>query len=245
MDYGSLIALGLAVAAILGGQAIEGGQVSLFLQPAALLIVGVGTLAAVLMQNPISLFMRGIKMGKWIVRPPVSNKRETIKRLVVWANLVRQEGFLALERQLPGVRDPYMKSGLQMLADGTSPDKLREAMEVQITHFENHEYQASRIWEAAGGYAPTLGIIGAVMGLIHVMGNLSDPHKLGDGIAVAFVATIYGVGLANLVFLPVANKLKFIISGRVNEREMILDGLLGIANCDNPRVIEQRLSAYL
>ncbi|MEQ1591932.1 MAG: flagellar motor protein [Thiobacillaceae bacterium] len=245
MDYGSLIALGLAVVAILGGQAIEGGHVTLFLQPAAFLIVGVGTLAAVLMQNPISLFMRGVKMGKWIFRPPEGNNRETSRKILVWANIVRQEGFLALERQLAGVRDPYLKSGLQLLVDGTAPDKLREALEVQITQFENHEYRASRIWEAAGGYSPTLGIIGAVMGLIHVMGSLSDPHKLGDGIAVAFVATIYGVGLANLVFLPIANKLKLIIAGRVSERELILDGLVGIANGDNPRIIEQRLSAYL
>jgi chemotaxis protein MotA len=245
MDYGSLIALGLALVAILGGQAIDGGNIGLFLQPAAFMIVALGTLAAVLLQNPVSVFMQGIKMGRWVLRPPGSDIKNVIRKLLVWANIVRQEGLLALERHIGSERDPYLKNGLQLLVDGTDPVKLREAMEVQINAFESQEYRASRIWEAAGGYSPTLGIIGAVMGLIHVMENLSDPHKLGGGIAVAFVATIYGVGLANLVFLPVANKLKLIITQRVNERELICDGLAGIARGDNPRVIEQRLKGYL
>jgi chemotaxis protein MotA len=245
VDYGSLIALVLGLGAILGGQALEGGHPSLFLQPAAFVIVFVGTLAAVLMQNPVPVFLRGIRMGKWVFRPPLADGMATIRKLTGWAHVVRQEGLLALERQLATVRDPFLRSGLQLLVDGTDPAKLAEALEVQITSFENQEYQASRIWEAAGGYAPTLGIIGAVMGLIHVMGSLSDPHKLGDGIAVAFVATIYGVGLANLVFLPIANKLKQIIVARVRERDLICDGLVGIARGDNPRVIEERLKGYL
>lgn len=245
MDYGSLIALGLGLTAILGGQALEGGHAALFLQPAAFMIVFVGTLAAVLMQNSVPVFLRGVRMGQWVFKPPVADIMGTIRKLTMWSHIVRQEGLLALERQLGTVRDPYLKSGLQLLVDGADPAKLGEALEVQITSFENQEYQASRIWEAAGGYSPTLGIIGAVMGLIHVMGSLSDPHKLGDGIAVAFVATIYGVGLANLVFLPIANKLKQIIVQRVRERDLICDGLTGIARGDNPRTLEERLKGYL
>jgi chemotaxis protein MotA len=141
--------------------------------------------------------------------------------------------------------DPFQKGALQLLVDGADADKLRETLEVQISNFETVERQAARVWEAAGGYAPTLGILGAVIGLIHVMENLSDPSRLGAGIAVAFVATIYGVGLANLVFLPIANKIKFTIARRVTEREIICDGLIGIAHGDNPRIIEARLKGYV
>lgn len=245
MDFGSLIGLGLAFIAILGGQAIEGGQISLFLQPAAFVIVVVGTLAAVLLQNPLGAFVRGMKMAKWVLRSPASDARDSIRKVTAWAHIARQEGVLALERYLDAVDDAYLRNGLQLLVDGTEPDKLREAMEIHINTLENGERQASRIWEAAGGYAPTLGIIGAVMGLIQVMENLSDPHKLGAGIAVAFVSTIYGVGLANLAFLPLANKLKIIIAGRSYEREMICDGLVGIARGENPRMIEHRMGSYL
>ena len=134
---------------------------------------------------------------------------------------------------------------MQLLVDGAVPERLREVLEVQISTFEEEMKLSARIWEAAGGYAPTIGILGAVMGLIHVMENLSDPSKLGAGIAVAFVATIYGVGLANLVFLPMSNKLKAHINRLVVQREMIVDGLVGIANGDNPRIIESRLQGYI
>ena len=134
---------------------------------------------------------------------------------------------------------------MQLLIDGAEPAELREVIEVEIISVRTAERQAARMWEAAGGYAPTMGIIGAVIGLIHVMENLSDPCKLGEGIAVAFVATIYGVGLANLVFLPMANKLKFSIARQVSEQEIICDGLMGIAQGDNPRIIEARLKGYL
>jgi chemotaxis protein MotA len=134
---------------------------------------------------------------------------------------------------------------LQLLVDGAEPERLREVLEVEINTFEDEMKLSAKIWEAAGGYAPTIGIIGAVMGLIHVMENLSDPSKLGAGIAVAFVATIYGVGMANLIFLPIAYKLKAHIARLVVLREMMVDGLVGIANGDNPRIIESRLKGYI
>lgn len=245
MDFGSLTGLALAALAILGGQAIEGGEIGLLLQPAAFVIVVVGTLAAVLLHNPFDVFLRGLRMSAWAVRPPFSDARESISQLAGWALVARQEGVLALERQVEFVGDPYLRNGLQLLVDGTEPERLREAMEIHINTLENREYQASRIWEAAGGYAPTLGILGAVMGLIHVMENLTEPRLLGDGIAVAFVSTVYGVGLANLAFLPLANKLKIIIARRGHEREMLCEGLVAIARGENPRMIEQRMQNYL
>ena len=245
MDRGSLIGLGLGVAAILGGQAMEGGHVSLFLQPAAFVIVVLGTLAAVLLHYPLPVFVQGVRMAKWVFRPPESEAATLIRRVVLWSNAARQEGMLALEKHVNMTHDPFQKTGLQLLIDGADAAKLRDTLDVQIVSFETTERQAARVWEAAGGYAPTLGILGAVMGLIQVMENLTDPSKLGTGIAVAFVATIYGVGLANLVFLPIANKIKFTIARRVAEREIICDGLMGIAHGDNPRIIEARLKGYL
>ncbi len=245
MDRGSLIALGLAVAAILGGQAMEGGHIGLFVQPTAFVIVMGGTLAAVLLHYPLPVFMQGVRMARWVFRPPESEAGTLIRRVVQWAHTARQDGVLALEKHVNMTHDPFQKSSLQLLIDGADADKLRDTLDVQIVNFETAERQAARVWEAAGGYAPTLGILGAVMGLIHVMENLSDPGKLGTGIAVAFVATIYGVGLANLVFLPIANRIKFTIARRVSEREIICDGLMGIAQGDNPRIIEARLKGYL
>ena len=245
MDRGSLIGLGLAGVAILGGQAIEGGEIGLFLQPAAFVIVVLGTLAAVLLHYPLPLFVRGVRMGKWAFRPPEPEGMTLIRRIVQWAHTARQEGMLALERHVNLTNDPYLRDGLKLLIDGADANRLREILEVQIVGFETAERQAARVWEVAGGYAPTLGILGAVIGLIHVMENLADPSKLGTGIAVAFVATLYGVGLANLVLLPIANKIKFSIARRVAEREMICDGLVGIAQGDNPRIIETRLKGYL
>ena len=245
MDFGSLTGLALAAVAVFGGQAIEGGEIGFFLQPAAIVIVVLGTLAAVLLHNPFGVFLRGMRMAAWALRPPASDARESVRKLAGWAHIARQEGVLALERQLEFVADPYLRNGLQLLVDATEPDKLREAMEIHINTLEGREYQAARIWEAAGGYAPTLGIIGAVMGLIQVMENLSEPHMLGPGIAVAFVSTLYGVGLANLVFLPLANKLKILIARRGHEREMLCEGLVGIARGENPRLIEQRMQNYL
>ncbi len=245
MDRSSLIGLGLAVAAVLGGQAMEGGGIGMFLQPAAFVIVVIGTLAAVLLHHPLPVFLKGVRMARWVFRPPESEAQTLIRRVVQWSHTARQEGMLALEKHLNMTHDPFQRTGLQLLIDGADAAKLRDTLDVQIASFETAERQAGRVWEAAGGYAPTLGILGAVMGLIHVMENLSDPSKLGTGIAVAFVATIYGVGFANLVFLPIANKIKFTIARRVAEHEIVCDGLIGIAQGDNPRIIEARLKGYL
>jgi chemotaxis protein MotA len=245
VDKISLAGLAIGLFAIIGGQYLEGGHVGSLVQPTALLIVLGGTLGAVLLQSPIHVFRRGMKMVKWVWVPPVIEQKRLIEQILMWSQLSRREGLLALENQMPRVKDEFTKRGLQLLVDGADPERIRELLEVEIDTYEDELRQSAKIWESAGGYSPTIGILGAVMGLIHVMENLSDPTKLGAGIAVAFVATIYGVGLANLVYLPIAGKLKYYIGRMVATREMLVDGLVGIAVGDNPRIIEGRLKGYL
>ena len=245
MDKISIAGLAIGAIAILGGQLLEGGHIGSQVQPTALLIVLGGTLGAVLLQSPFHVFKRGMQMAKWIWVPPVIDQKRLVDQIMHWSQLSRREGLLSLENQIPQLKDPFVKKGLQLLVDGADPERIRELLEVEITTFEDEWKQSAKIWDAAGGYSPTIGILGAVMGLIHVMENLSDPTKLGGGIAVAFVATIYGVGLANLIYLPIAGKLKYYISRMVSTREMLVDGLVGIAVGDNPRIIEGRLKGYL
>lgn len=245
MDRISVLGLIIGITAIVGGQVLEGGHVSSLFQPTALLIVLGGTLGAVLLQSPKPVVMRGLEMFKWVWYPPLVNQPQLVTLLTNWGQIARREGLLALEGQIATQKDPFVRKGLQLLVDGAEPVRIREVMDVDIVSFEDSQRQAARIWESAGGYSPTIGILGAVMGLIHVMENLTEPSKLGAGIAVAFVATIYGVGLANLVLLPIGNRLKAIIARQVKVREMVVDGLIGIANGDNPRIIESRLRGYL
>lgn len=244
-DKLSWIGLVVGVGAVIVGQALEGGDVSSLLQLAALVIVVGGTLGAVMLQTTQPIFRAGMRMASWAFKPPVADFRENLSRLVQWANTARRSGFLALESTMGGQRDPFVRKGLQLLIDGTEPQMLRDNMELEVEIWEDFHRQCARVWEAAGGYAPTIGIIGAVLGLIQVMQNLSDPAKLGAGVAVAFVATIYGVGSANLIFLPIANKLKLHIARQVRLKEMVIDGLEAIANGENPRNLAARLEAYL
>ena len=244
MDSISLIGITLALAAILVGQVLEGGHVGSLVQPTAFLIVIGGTLGAVMLQSSLRVFRTGMQMVRWVFVPPTLDYAALIAQVVSWSHVARKEGLLSLESQIPAIEDPFIQKGLQLLIDGVEPERLREVLEVEIDCWESQMKQGARIWEAAGGYAPTIGILGAVMGLIHVMENLSDPSKLGSGIAVAFVATIYGVGSANLIFLPVSKKLLGVIGTLVSMREMLVDGLVGIANGDNPRIIESRLKGY-
>lgn len=245
MDKISVLGLLLGIVAIVGGQLMEGGHVASLSQPTALLIVLGGTMGAVMLQSPYATFVRGMRMVRWVWYPPSVDYPQLIKQVSSWSQVSRREGLLALEGVIVLLKDDFSRKGLQLLVDGAEPERLREVLEVDIGTFEQEMKLSARIWEAAGGYSPTIGIMGAVMGLIHVMENLSDPSKLGAGIAVAFVATIYGVGLANLVFLPMSNKLKSHINRLVVQREMIVDGLVGIANGDNPRIIESRLQGYI
>lgn len=244
IDFNSIVGIVLALAAIMGGQMLEGGHIGALLQAAAFLIVMGGTVGAVLLQSPVKVLINGVKMSKWVFVPPKKPSQILIKQVVGWSYLSKKEGFLVLEGHADSVTDPLAKKGLQLLADGSRAEKLREILEIEVEAEVSFQRQSAKIWEAAGGYAPTIGILGAVLGLIHVMENLSDPDLLGSGIAVAFVATIYGVGLANLFFLPIANKLKSIINEQLVMREVLIDGLVAIADGENPRLIENRLMSY-
>lgn len=244
MDWSSVGGLLLALGGIFLGLLLEGGHPSSILQPTAFLIVFSGTVGAVLLQTRLDNFVHGVKLLSWVFSPPIRNHRELIDNIAVWSGISRREGLLHLEEHMNDSSDPFVKKGLRLLIDGITPAKLLEILEVDTTAYETRQRQALKIWEAAGGYSPTIGILGAVLGLIHVMENLSDPAKLGGGIAVAFVATIYGVGLANLFFLPVANKLKELLAIEVNRRDMVADSLFGIASGDNPRVIQERAESY-
>ena len=245
MDWGSVAGLALALSGVLLGQVLEGGRIGSLVQPAAFSIVMIGTLGAVLLQSGLENFMRGMRMARHAFLIPVDDSEKLIHDVMTWSATARREGLLSLERYLPTQTDPFIGKGLRLVIDGIEPYKLRETLEVAIGAYETQQRLAVKIWEAAGGYAPTVGILGAVLGLIHVMENLSDPARLGSGIAVAFVATIYGVGFANLVFLPIGGKLKMLVNREVMKREMLADAFGCIATGDNPRLIEERMATYL
>jgi len=244
MDYTTLAGLALASTGIVGGQLLEGGHAGSLLQTAAFLIVFCGTVGAVMIQTPLPAFIDALRISRWAIKPPPLHPQELIGQIIVWSNVARKEGVLALESRLRIMGDLFTRKGLQLLVDGADPDQIREVLQIEIAGYEERLRRAARVWEAAGGYAPTIGILGAVLGLMHVMENLTDPARLGSGIAVAFVATIYGVGLANLVFLPVSNKLKMIVAQQTVVREMLLDGLISIANGEHPRITRGKLEGY-
>ena len=243
MDWASVIGLVLAIAGIFLGYTLDGGKFSSLIQPAAFAIVVIGTFGAVLLQSEPRAFMRGIAMLRWVFRPPKNGRQKLSREIALWSQTARRDGLLSLE-QFMARADPFVAKGLRLVVDGIAPDKVRSLLEHEINGYEFAQRQSARIWESAAGYSPTIGILGAVLGLIHVMENLADPSKLGGGIAVAFVATVYGVGAANLFFLPVANKLKAIVHNRSKLQEMQVDGLVAIAEGENPRIIEGRLQSY-
>lgn len=245
IDFLTIIGLIVGVTAILFGQYLEGGVLSTLINgPAALIVIG-GTLGAVMLQSPHPVFIRAIKMSWWTISTPQFDTESTIRKIISWSNIARREGLLGLENIEDSEKDLFAKKGLQLLIDGSEPEAIRTIMEVDIHTRQNFDLQSARVFESMGGYSPTIGIIGAVLGLIQVMGNLSDPSKLGSGIAVAFVATIYGVALANLILLPVANKLKSIVLTDSHFSEMVVEGLVSIAEGENPRNIETKLLGFL
>ena len=237
MDILTLVGVVVALGAILVGNILEGGHTDSLVQLTAFLIVFGGTVGALMIQSQLSVFMRSMKLTVWLVLPPKLAADEAIEKIVGWSNIARKEGLLGLESITETEPDAFARKGLQLLVDGSEPDTIRSILEVELSTKEHTDTQAAKVWEAMGGYSPTIGIIGAVMGLIHVMNNLADPSKLGSGIAVAFVATIYGVGLANLFFLPMAAKLKAVIHDHTQFREMVIEGIIAIAEGENPRNI--------
>jgi chemotaxis protein MotA len=245
MDILSLLGILIGFAAIIGGNVLEGGHIGALLNGPAVVIVLGGTLGATLLQFPPVIVLHALKILTWIFKPKKFLLKAQIKKISQWSSLARKEGLLGLESIVTKEADPFARKGLQLLVDGNEPEVIRDCLEVELNTKEYLDFQAAKVFEAMGGYAPTMGIIGAVMGLIHVMQNLSDPSLLGAGIATAFVATIYGIGLANLLFLPIANKLKSNIHIISHAREMMSEGIIAISEGENPRNIELKLTGFL
>ena len=245
MDIATILGMVIALGSILGGQVLEGGHVSSILQLTAFIIVMGGTIGAICIQNPLPVVIKAFGALSLALSGPHIDNKSTIKLILDLANLSRKQGLLALEGKLKDIKDPFMKKGIQLIVDGTEPKAVHEILEIEVEHHEEQGVIAAKVWEAAGGYAPTVGILGAVLGLIHVMENLADPSKLGSGIAVAFVATIYGVGAANLFFLPLANKIKLKLKEEAGSRNLIIMGLVGLAHGENPRLLQEKLESVL
>jgi chemotaxis protein MotA len=244
LDLATIIGLLAGSGLILLGNILEGGHTGSLMQMTAFMIVTGGTLGAVMVGAPMADLKRSMKHIKYCFKPPVMPVEETINLIVGMARVARKDGLLALERNLAEIEDPFMKRYLMQIIDGIESEMLKDAMETEIYLGEESIKVSAKIWEGAGGFSPTIGIIGAVLGLIHTMQNLSDPSKVGAGIAVAFVATVYGVGFANLWFMPFGNKLKRLAQIEATNREMVMEGLLALQAGHNPKVIEDKLRIY-
>ena len=235
----------MGMGAVFGGAALEGLHMGALVQPTAALIVLGGTAAATFVSFPMSTLLTAVKDLKKVFKPPNEDPEAVIKNIINYAAKARRNGLISLEQEAQTVKDSFTKKGISLVVDGIDPQKLRETMEIELGSFEEHGKGSAEVFESAGGFAPTIGIIGAVLGLIHVMSNLSDPSKLGGGIAVAFVATIYGLMTANLFCIPFGTKLKHRLKEELLQKEMVIEGLIAIQNGENPHFIEQKLRAYL
>jgi chemotaxis protein MotA len=245
LDILSIIGLVLALNAILVGAVLKGAGIMALVSAAAFMIVVVGTIAAICIQTPLSVMRRALKIFPWVIRPPTRDGQKLISKIVEWSNTARKQGLLGLEPTISREPDEFVKKALQLVVDGSEPENISSVMYVELNMREHADISAAKVFEGMGIYSPTLGIIGAVLGLMAVLQNLADPSKLGHGIAAAFTATVYGIGLANLLFLPTAAKLKAIIQRQTQFREMVIDGMLCIAQGENPRSIEAKLQGYL
>lgn len=245
MDLGSISGLLVGFGMILWANAIEGGKFGEILQKTAFMIVMGGTIGTCTVQFPLGVTIRSFKTLISVFLPKKVDAEETINQIVEFAKRARREGILALEKEIETLKDPFFAKALRMAVDGLEPKQLIETMEAEIATLEEEFEGPVKFFEAAGGYAPTMGILGAVLGLIQVMKNLSDPSKLGEGIAVAFVATVYGVGSANLVFLPFSTKIKYNNKQTLKIKEIMLKGVLLIQEGINHSIIEEQLKSYL
>jgi chemotaxis protein MotA len=245
MDILSIVGFLLAVFAILVGAVLKGAGLHSLLSSAAFMIVVVGTFASIFVQTPLGVFKHAMSRVGWVFKPPKLGAEELIRKIIEWSNIARKQGLLGLEPMIQNESDSFVQKGLQLVVDGSEPDAIRGIMEVELDVREHADTRAAKVWEGMGIYSPTLGIIGAVLGLMAVMQNLADPSKLGHGIAAAFTATVYGIGFANLFFLPIAGKLKGIVAEQSQVREMVIEGMISIAQGENPRAIESKLHGYL
>jgi len=245
MDLATIIGITMGLLAVFGGAALEGLHMGALVQPTAAMIVLGGTAAATFVSFPMPTLLAAVKDLKKVFFPPNDDPEMVIKNIINYAAKARRNGLISLEQEAQTVKDSFTKKGISLVVDGIDPQKLRETMEIELSSFQEHGKGSAEVFESAGGFAPTIGIIGAVLGLIHVMSNLSDPSKLGGGIAVAFVATIYGLMTANIFCIPFGTKLKHRLKEELLQKEMVIEGLIAIQNGENPHFIEQKLRAYL
>jgi chemotaxis protein MotA len=245
MDFASIGGVLLAIIGILGGLIIEGGSIAQVTQPTAMMIVLGGTLGAVMLQFPLNIFLAALKQFMRVFLSGGRKSEDIIAQLVLFAVKARRSGIVSLDAELSTVEDPFLKQALMLAVDGTEPSAVRQIMRLELENKAEGEERIPQVFESAGGFAPTVGIIGAVIGLIQVMQRLDNINEVGRGIAIAFVATIYGVGLANLVFLPAAGKLRIRQQQEQMIKEMMLEGVISIQEGMNPRMIEIKLRTYL
>ncbi len=245
MDRTSLIGIFLGIVAVIGGNYLEGGKISSILQPTAALIVFGGTLGAILLSSSTRDIIHAIMALKDIFYEKQVHPEECIADIIRYSNLVRKNGVIALEREIPRIEDPYFKRVMMLAVDRMAAKTLKDTVDQENTTYEDQERRVAKIFDTAGGIAPTIGILGAVLGLMQVMENLSEPSKLGAGIAVAFVATVYGVGSANLLLIPMSKKLINRLNNEMALREMILEGVVGIQSGMNPHYLRERLMGFV
>ena len=245
MDKSSILGAILGVGGIFAGLLLEGGSLHQVLQPTAAMIVVGGTLGAVLIQFKLRIVLRALRSLADVLFEPKYAPSESISDLVKFANKARKQGIVSLDSELEHVEEPFLKKALTLAVDGTDPRELREIMELEIDCSAEVREEIPKVFEAAGGFSPTIGIIGAVLGLIQVMQHLENIEEVGRGIAVAFVATIYGVGAANLFLLPIAGKLKMHLRDEQNARQLTLEGVISILEGMNPRMLETKLIAFV
>jgi chemotaxis protein MotA len=244
MDKSSIGGVLLAIAGIIAGLILEGGHISQILQPTAALIVFGGTLGAVLLQFPLSTVGAAFGRVAHVFTAPRKQDDHLIRLLIGFANKARRNGVVSLDADLQSIQDPFLRQALMLAVDGTEPSDLRRIMQVALDSATESEERLPAVFESAGGFSPTVGILGAVLGLIQVMQHLDNITEVGRGIAVAFVATIYGVGIANLFFLPMAGKMRLRLRDDVQRREMMLEGVISILEGMNPRMLEVKLSGF-
>jgi chemotaxis protein MotA len=231
----------LAIGAILTGQLLEGAKLSAMFQPVAFLMVFGGTVGAVMAQSSPKDFMLALKMLNWFVTSPVAERKDYIKEIVSWSKLARTEGALKLDNLADSIKEPMLKNGVEMIVDQLEPEFIRDTLLMDAHIRDTRLKNAAKVWESAGGYAPTIGILGSILGLLHIMGGVAEPSALGSAIAVSFVATVYGLALANLVFLPIAAKLRSMIFELTLRDELRIEGLAMIAQNKSSRMVERTL----
>jgi chemotaxis protein MotA len=244
VDIGSILGLLLGIGAILAGNALEGGHLSALVQPTAFLIVMGGTIGATLFGVPLKVFIEAVKALREVFLESRRDPAKLIEEIFEYAQKARRDGIISLEGMVEQSTEPFLKKAMLMAIDGADSKTMRDNLELMIDRFDEDKERVAKVWESAGGFAPTIGIIGAVLGLIHVMQNLADVSAVGKGIAVAFVATIYGVSLANLFFLPAAGKLKLRARAEVTLLELMMEGALAIQEGMKPNLVREKLEAF-